>query len=183
MTQHTHHEQFVKKYTLAHRLEWSRQNFAQFLGMTTDSVRRKVGKIRDSIGLELPPLQLSSKPLTKEMVKEFNDALKQSDIVEFGEVKQSRKYLITSAQNATPVHAGFLSACLNYCKATGAEFLVIPYRYKNPTSVWSKIEKQDEWWASNIEPYLIQNKTMLCDNLTLLANVKIQPTASENLKY
>lgn len=181
MNLYNNHQEFVKKYTIAYKLKWSRQNFAQYMGMTTDSVRRKTGKIKDSIGFQLPPLELTSSPLTKGMIEEFNKEYRKNEVAELGEVKSSRKYLITAAQNATPVHSGFLTSCLNYCKETGAEFIVIPYRYRNPSSLLSNIVKGDEWWADNIKEYLVDNKILLCDNLTVLGNVKIQPTANDPL--
>ena len=40
------YEQFVKSYKIAVKLNWTRENLAEFLGLIPDSVRRKVGKIK-----------------------------------------------------------------------------------------------------------------------------------------
>jgi hypothetical protein len=85
-------------------------------------------------------------------------------------------YVVTSAQNATPVHSRGLVTLLNYCKVTGAQLLVIPYRYKNPTSVWSAKAKQSDWWADELKPYLISDRVALNKHLVLLADIMTQPT-------
>ncbi len=93
----------------------------------------------------------------------------------------AKRYLITSAQNATPVHAGFLATLKVAAKHLGAELVVIPFRYKNPTSIWSKNQETDERWAEELEPYLFNVQRKLCANLVLVGDVKIQPTASSPL--
>jgi len=50
-------------------------------------------------------------------------------------IPKSKRYLITGAQNATPVHKGFWSALCVAAKALDAEIIVIPLRYRNPTSL------------------------------------------------
>jgi hypothetical protein len=47
-------------------------------------------------------------------------------------------YVITAAQNATPINKPFFAALQLYCRKRNATLLVVPYRYKNPTSVWSE---------------------------------------------
>lgn len=91
------------------------------------------------------------------------------------------RFLITSAQNATPVHKGFLAALRVAAKHLGAELVVVPIRYKNPTSVWTSDQESDEHWAPEIEPYLYNVRKKLNRNLILCADVKVQPTASSPL--
>ena len=93
----------------------------------------------------------------------------------------AQRYLVTSAQNATPVHVGFLAALRVAARHLGAELVVIPLRYKNPTSVWSSKQESDEHWASELEPFLFNVRRKLCANLVLVGDVKIQPTASSPL--
>lgn len=99
-------------------------------------------------------------------------------------VRQANKarFVITSAQNATPVNKAFLASLLGYCKARGAQLLVIPYRYKNPTSMWSKEAENDDWWAAEITAFLIDQRVDLNPNLVLLADIKTQPTAGSPLQ-
>ncbi len=94
-----------------------------------------------------------------------------------GELGQKKRYIVTSAQNATPVHDGFMSALLNACKHLDAELIVIPLRYKNPTSRWPASAQNDEAWATEVQPYLYNQRKKLNDNLVLLGDVKTQPTA------
>lgn len=47
----------------------------------------------------------------------------------------SKRYLITSAQNNTEVHEPFFAALKAAAEHLGAELVVIPFRYKNPTGL------------------------------------------------
>lgn len=88
-----------------------------------------------------------------------------------------RRYVITSAQNATPVHPGFFASLLGYCSLNDAELIVIPYRYQNPTSTWSKTAEDHDWWAPEVTKYLLDRRVSLNKNLEVLADIKTQPTA------
>ena len=96
--------------------------------------------------------------------------------------KGVQRYLITSAQNATPVNKKFLAALLTYCKVRKAQLIVIPYRYKNPTAWWSKKAENDDWWAPELVPYLLDRRIVLNQNLMLLADIKVQPTSKTPLE-
>jgi hypothetical protein len=91
----------------------------------------------------------------------------------------ARRYLITAAQNATPVHAPFFAALQRAAQHLGAELVVIPLRYKNPTSLAAP--RDQEWWAPSVVPYLFNARKKLCENLVLVGDVKTQPTASSPL--
>lgn len=99
----------------------------------------------------------------------------------FNRAIRSRKLLITWAQNATPIHAGFLAALLGYCKRERAELVVIPGRYKNPTSQWTEAQENAEWWDEKLTPYLYDGRKPLNSNVTLVGDVPIQPTATSPL--
>lgn len=94
----------------------------------------------------------------------------------------ARRLVITAAQNATPVNRAFLASLLTYCRARQAQLIVIPYRYKNPTSMWSEQAEHDDWWAPELAPYLMDQRVELNENLVLLADIKTQPTASTPLQ-
>lgn len=94
---------------------------------------------------------------------------------------KSKRYVITSAQNATPVFEPFLSALRHYCKRVNAELIVIPFRYKNPTSQWTADNESHEWWASEITPHLYDGRFDIHRHLTVLADIKVQPTATSPL--
>lgn len=93
-----------------------------------------------------------------------------------------RRYVITAAQNATPVHSAFLASLLGYCKHENAQLIVIPYRYHNPTSMWGEKAQTDDWWADELAPYLYDRRVKLNKNLVLLGDIKTQPTANSPLQ-
>jgi hypothetical protein len=88
-----------------------------------------------------------------------------------------QRYVVTAAQNATPVNKAFLASLLTYCKDRKAQLVVVPYRYRNPTAFWSVKAEHDDWWAPEIVPYLLDRRVTLNPNLVLLADIKTQPTA------
>lgn len=95
-----------------------------------------------------------------------------------------KRFIITWAQNATPFHKGFWDNLKRYSEFIDAEILVIPGRYHNMTNPFldskSENEKQD-WWDSNLLPYLTLNRHNLNKNLCILSDVSIQPTATNPL--
>ena len=91
------------------------------------------------------------------------------------------RFVVTWAQNATPVHAGFFKALLAYCRHNDAELIVIPGRYKNPTSQWTMSQDNAERWAPELAPYLFAQRRNLNSNITLIGDIKIQPTRQQPL--
>lgn len=96
-------------------------------------------------------------------------------------VSPTKRYIVTSAQNGTPINKPFFDAIQVACKRLKAQLLVIPYRYKNPTSEWTESQENHEWWTEEIYPYLCNTRTKLNPNLFILGEVKVQPTASSPL--
>lgn len=88
-----------------------------------------------------------------------------------------KRLVITAAQNATPVFKPFWESLLTYCEKNDAQLLVIPYRYHNPTSIWSGKARGQDWWANEVRPYLVDTRKLLNKNLMLVADIKTQPTA------
>ncbi len=92
-------------------------------------------------------------------------------------IPKAKKYIFTAAQNATPVHRGFLANLEQYAKSVKAELIVIPFRYRNPTSQWTETNDSHEWWDASLVKYLYDGRFDLNSNLTVLADIKVQPTA------
>lgn len=86
------------------------------------------------------------------------------------------RFIITGAQNATPVDSEFWAALNTAAGALGAELLVVPFRYKNATSLWSMSQRNAEYWAEEVQPYLWSKRLQLNEHLTLVADMKMQPT-------
>lgn len=101
--------------------------------------------------------------------------------IEFKAKTTSKTLVITWAQNATPIHAGFFNSLSAYVAKNNAQLLVIPGRYKNATSRWSASQENEQWWASAITPFLLNQRTALNKNLILLADIHVQPTAATPL--
>jgi hypothetical protein len=116
-----------------------------------------------------------------------------------GRIGSAHTLLITTAQNATPVNIQFWRALKRYAKKIDAEIVVIPLRYSNPTSIWSKDARGSMWWDDaflNVRKvrdehgewktvrtnrYLHNERTVINKNLTLLADINVLPTASSPL--
>jgi hypothetical protein len=96
------------------------------------------------------------------------------------ELPRAQRYLVTAAQNATLVHGPFLESLKVAAQFLKAELVIIPLRYKNPTSR-PEADKGDDWWDPAVEPYLFDGRVALNRNLTLVADVKNQPTATRPL--
>lgn len=96
-------------------------------------------------------------------------------------IKKAKRYVITYAQNATPIHTAFWKSLLVYCEENQAELIVIPGRYKNATSIWTENNKHQEWWNKAVEPYLISKRFQLREDLVVYGDISIQPTATRPL--
>jgi hypothetical protein len=90
-------------------------------------------------------------------------------------------FIVTSALNATPVDDCWWAILRNIAQHMGAELMVIPIRYKNPTSQWGGSQRGEEYWVKEVRPYLCNQRVRLNSNLTILGDLKIQPTASSPL--
>ena len=72
--------------------------------------------------------------------------------------KDKKRFIITWAQNNTPVHARFLENIKSYSEFINADIHVIAGRYKNPTSIWSMEQEDNEFWPDEVLPYLDANR-------------------------
>jgi hypothetical protein len=86
----------------------------------------------------------------------------------------SNHFIVTSAQNNTPLNRKGWKAINKLAEHYHAQILVIPTLYLPPG-----FAKQHEnvWWPSELEPYLIDNEVRLCPSLRVMGNVKITATA------
>lgn len=91
------------------------------------------------------------------------------------------RFIVTAAQNATPVEDAWWDVIKYMAQEMKAQILVIPLRYKNPTSIWSASQRNDEHWDSKLVPYLWNQRTNLNANLTVIGDIKIPPTKSSPL--
>jgi hypothetical protein len=94
---------------------------------------------------------------------------------------KTNRYVITCAQNATNYHKKFLTSLVKYCDHNDAELLIIPIRYKNPTSTWSKTAKKYDWWHEDLMPFMFVDRANIVPGLTILADIRTQLTAEKPL--
>lgn len=184
-------EDFIKHYKAALKAKLSREQFSKMLGIMPESMMRRRLTISKEQGLNLTILPSSASDpdpthITQEQIERYYTAIADLEKTDNGKATTNNisgfnRYVITSAQNNTPVHLGFLQSINNYCEANDAKLIVIPYRYKNPTSVFTPEQQSKEYWAKPLEPFLFSEMTRLSDNFVLMANVKIQPTAIQPL--
>lgn len=88
---------------------------------------------------------------------------------------KKKRFIITWAQNDTPVHEAFVYNIEAYAKEIDADIHVIAGRYKNPTSVFS--DQNSETWSPRIENYLDAGRHEIHKHMWIMSDVKIQPTA------
>ena len=107
---------------------------------------------------------------------------KEINVLEMAKTKQHDKekkyFLITWAQNATPINLNFFKNIKKYSEFLNGQILVIPGRYHNPTSIFTAKDESQEWWDENVVPYLSLNRHNLNKSISVLSDIKIQPTAS-----
>jgi hypothetical protein len=82
------------------------------------------------------------------------------------------RYIITSAQNNTPVDKKFWAAIKAWAKHYDAQILVIPILYRVGT-----VLSEDIFWPREVEPYLVQNEVQLAPGVRVFGDLKIGATA------
>jgi hypothetical protein len=91
--------------------------------------------------------------------------------------KTKKRFIITFGQNNTKVHKGFYENIEAYAKEINADIHIILGRYKNPTSVFTAEQKNEEVWADEIMKYADANRHDIHEYVSIMSDVKIQPTA------
>jgi hypothetical protein len=113
--------------------------------------------------------------LTEKNEKE-PEALKEAKAKTFN--NQCKRFFITWAQCNTPVHKQFFANMEAYAARVDAEIHVIAGRYKNPTSTYSIYhKKEDITWDDMVMPYLDANRHKVHKYVSIMSDLKIQPTA------
>ncbi len=92
--------------------------------------------------------------------------------------KDKQRFIITWAQSNTSVHKKFLENIEAYANEINADIHVILGRYKNPTSLSSSEKiKREETWSPEIIKYSDANRHDIHKYVSIMSDVKIQPTA------
>lgn len=93
--------------------------------------------------------------------------------------RRKKTFLISWAQNETPVHENFFNNLVAYSESLKAGLHIIAGRYRNPTSVFT--DQTKDTWVKEVLPYLDANRHNLHEHLQILSDIKISPTASTPL--
>lgn len=96
-------------------------------------------------------------------------------------IRKARSWVITAAQNNTPVVGEFLQAIEGFAKLNKAEIIVRPIRYRNPTSniVPEHEVPEGMWWDWRVERYLADGEVEMKD--VVIPDVRIAATAANPL--
>lgn len=124
----------------------------------------------------LIPALSATKEEVEEMINFLGMELTQSQFsaARLHTLKKKKRYIISSAQNASAVNLQFLHNMQAYAEHIDAEIGIIATRYKNPTSMF---KEGGDVWNENVQPYLTANRQFLHKDLLLLADLKIQATS------
>jgi hypothetical protein len=139
--------------------------------LTFDERMRKISEMIDK-SERTASTWLSKLGITEKALAESPQFLKAKERV-FD--KKKKRFIITWAQNDTPVHEAFISNIEDYAKLIDADIHIIAGRYKNPTSVFT--DKNYDTWSDRIEKYLDANRHEIHKYLWIMSDVKIQPTS------
>jgi len=187
-------EVFITKYKVAYKNKMALEEFAWILGIKPKSVARRKLSVKHHAGLDLPELNRfeqnvkkshSQRPSEQDL-QAYKDGIakihetQRKFVMETHENFQNNKkatYVITAAQNATPVHENFLKCIQNYLDINDAELMVIKFRYRNPTSIWTVNNQEQEWWDTKVAKYLINSHIKLNDHIRVMGQIPIIPTA------
>ena len=97
------------------------------------------------------------------------------------ELPRRERYVVTCAQNATGIKESFFKALQLYCSEKDAELVILPLRYRNPTSRWTNNDEDDDWWWKDLKPFMFAGRQILCPSLVVMGDIKVQCTASRPL--
>jgi len=157
-------------------LTGSQVKAAASLGMSHSSVHKTIQRLTGRLTDGVYSPASKTRTLVNDAKLDTSARLKQ--VKRHVSKKGASVYVITCAQNATPIHEAGMASLLGYCTHNGAELIVIPNRYHNATSQWTTKDESNEWWAGEIMPYLLDHRVELCKNLVILGDIRILPTAS-----
>lgn len=93
-----------------------------------------------------------------------------------------KRYLVTAAVNNTSLNKPFWASLQTASKKLKAEIVVVAMKYTNPTAKRGKKKAQeDNTYAAELLPFLTRKRRSLGRNLTLFADVPVNPTAGNPL--
>ncbi len=152
---------FIKRTYLDTSISWEDRMtiLSEYTGKSSRTVQKWVAKLNIKLGTANTPAE--SPEFKKAKNRKFNQSKK--------------RFIITWAQNNTPVHPIFLKNIEAYAKYIKADIHVIAGRYKNPTSVFT--DREYDRWHEPVLKYLDAARHDVHKYLSIMSDVKVQPTA------
>ena len=139
---------------------------------STEDGRHAIRRVTNSIGVREQQQEYD----------ELNELFKcsvpsQDEYVIAKEYKLPKKkiYIITAAQDSTPVQENFWRNILKMKDVYNAGLSVIAMRYENPTSIFNS--QKHKTWVTDVLPYLDASRHDLNNNVTIMSDIKTRPTA------
>jgi hypothetical protein len=95
---------------------------------------------------------------------------------EIAEFLDSEIFIITCAQNNTPLDKKAWKGVKHYAKRRNAQIIVIGVLYRNPTSP-GELMSEEAWWPPEVAPYLTQQDIELAPHIRVIGDARINATA------
>lgn len=158
-------QHIINVYSDKSELSWEKRaaKLGEELGVSERTIRRWCSK------------NLNLKEKEDSEPEQYTQAKKR----EFDNTK--KRFIITWAQNNTPVHKGFYKNIEAYAKKINADIHIILGRYRNPTTPFETMrEKNDEAnvvWDDDVIKYADANRHDIHKYVSIMSDIKIHPTA------
>lgn len=98
---------------------------------------------------------------------------------------RGRRFVLTSAQNNTDVHAAFFESLLLFCDEVDAELMISGYSYNKEAfgnaEFGRLVTKGETYFCPEVTPYLVNESVELCPGLIFSGELDILPTATDPL--
>lgn len=104
---------------------------------------------------------------------------KSAEPTEFPVGPDTQVFILSSAQDSTKVHNGFLSNLEAYAKFRGAKIMISGFTYNK--TLFEDHDKHHSWYPSSITKYLTQWRVNIGDRLTFCGEMNTLPTAVQPL--
>lgn len=97
-------------------------------------------------------------------------------------LEKAERYVVTAAMNNVPVDANVFGALRRCAEERDARLLVVPIRYRNPTTPGEyTLRGAGWWWPKEVEPFLVGSPVQLHRYLWLFGDVRVGATAENPL--
>ncbi len=152
-------------------LNWLREHRAEVWARAADASREGITSATETV---------KAKPAAKPALAEIRFSRSRAEVEA---IEAHGTYIVTCAQNNTEPEWDFLAALKVYAEERRARLIVIPIRYKNPTSRRDPQDATDRgyWWHDAFQEHLVEDELRVHSMLRIQADVSIQATAPQPL--